>query len=400
MSKCLDPLLEWGKSEDERLKDEIIKAKSRRASEEKIIEGLRSSLKKTPLEKQEFIIQKIIKLEQFLTEIPRVIDLFTSDITQEKLGVALMDNFERFAFISDEGGVFDSMKGRYNTQGLVNMDLFLKAHAGTADRVLRMDRSVYLEKPALTFCVSPQPSVLADLSKTKEFRGKGLTARFLFSVPKSLVGERTGGQPMEESVRLAYRDNIFKLLNKRPVKIDGVIQSNELNMTEEARELWQSFSNDIESNLGKGGELEELKDWGSKLPGATARIAGLLHLAMHVDADEPWKILVSKDTMFESILIAEYLIPHAKAAFGIISEDPDITKAKKILEWMRDLGSNQFTQRQCHNALQRTFPRVVDLQKILNILLERSYITELKNRKATPRASKVFEINPAALSST
>jgi hypothetical protein len=400
MSKCLDPLFEWGKLEDERLKDEIVKAKSRRISEEKIVEGLRSRLKKTPLEKQESVIQEILKLELSYTEVPRVPDLFTSDITPERLGVALFENFERFSFISDEGGVFDSMKGRYNTQGIVNMDLFLKAHAGTADRVLRMDRSVHLEKPALTFCVSPQPSVLADLSKTKEFRGKGLTARFLFSVPKSLVGERTGGHPMEEKVRLAYRDGIFKLLNRRPIKIDGVIQSNELDLTEEARELWQSFSNDIEFKLRKGGELEELKDWGSKLPGATARIAGNLHLAIHIDVDEPWKILVSKDTMFQAILIAEYLIPHAKAAFGIISEDPDITKAKKILEWMRDLGSNQFTQRQCHNALQRTFPRVIDLQKTLNILLERSYIIELKNRKAPHRVSKVFEINPSALSST
>ncbi len=229
------------------------------------------------------------------------------------------------------------------------------------------------------------------LVKIKSYPSNAWRVANLFKT--TILGQRRCmGKPMDEAVRLAYRDNIFKLLNRKPVIVDGVIQKNELNLTQEARELWQSFSDSFESKLGKGGEFEDIKILAATTPGQAARIAGNLHLALHVDAEEPWKILVSKETMSQGISCAEYLIAHAKNEF--------IAKMKKILEWMRNLGSNKFTQGQFYKALQEGFNIDTsetcldfsillkeDMENALECLIRRHYINEVQTERT-------FEISP------
>ena len=67
-----------------------------------------------------------------------------------------------------------------------------------------------------------------------------------------------------------YQEHIFSLMN---------IPEAIFTLAPEANRVWDDFYNDIEHDLRQGEPLEHLKDWGSKLPGAVARIAGLLHCA-------------------------------------------------------------------------------------------------------------------------
>ena len=104
------------------------------------------------------------------------------------------------AIISDEGGIFDILAGRYNN-GVPNLDLFLQSHAGAAVRVDRGSRpSVMMDEPALTLILSPQPDVLQGLASKPGFRGRGLLARFLFMLPVSKIGYRSGNtKPVPET---------------------------------------------------------------------------------------------------------------------------------------------------------------------------------------------------------
>lgn len=65
--------------------------------------------------------------------------------------------------------------------------------------MLRVDRKgrppEYIPRPALTLGLCVQPEVLRDIAALPGFRGRGLLARILYSVPADLVGRRKIGEP-------------------------------------------------------------------------------------------------------------------------------------------------------------------------------------------------------------
>jgi len=103
---------------------------------------------------------------------PRVL---VDDASPERLTTLLADQGGRIALMSPEGGVFDMMAGRYS-QGVPNLDVYLKGHAGDALRVDRVGRpSDYIQNPALTIGLAVQPEVLRGLANKPGFRrGRGL----------------------------------------------------------------------------------------------------------------------------------------------------------------------------------------------------------------------------------
>ena len=73
---------------------------------------------------------------------------------------------------SAEGGVFDSMAGRYEKGA--NFDVYLKGHAGdmiVVDRIGRRTNSI--PDPRLTMLLTIQPEVLSGLMENTTFRGRG-----------------------------------------------------------------------------------------------------------------------------------------------------------------------------------------------------------------------------------
>src|SRR4029453_11944291 len=116
------------------------------------------------------------------------------DATPEALA-GLLATYGRIALLSPEGDVFDQMAGRYN-QGGPNLGVYLKGHAGDLLKVDRRGRPPeYAERPCLTIGLAVQPEVLRGLAGRPGFGGRGLLARFLYSLPQSLVGRRQPGAP-------------------------------------------------------------------------------------------------------------------------------------------------------------------------------------------------------------
>ena len=115
--------------------------------------------------------------------------LFADDVTAEKLASVLAENNSRAAIVSPEGGIFDILKGLYTST--VNIDTILKGHSGDSIRVDRIGRpSETILHPALTMLLAVQPEVLNGMMSNSTFRGRGLTARFMYCMPKSIVGKR------------------------------------------------------------------------------------------------------------------------------------------------------------------------------------------------------------------
>jgi len=191
-----------------------------------------------------------------------------------------------------------------------------------------------------------------------------------------------------------YNNAIWNLLQRRPARDDrGRIQCSTLILSPEAFERWLLFWKETEKKFTDYGELEPIKDWGSKLPGACARIAGLLHLAAHV-YDKEFKAEIELHTMKTAIETGKCLSQHALAAFGVMGADPDLEGARRILKWIQDKHLQSFTQRECHHSLQSYFRRVAPLTRALALLTERFLIRECQKQKASHRTGRLFEVNP------
>ncbi|MCF8046389.1 MAG: DUF3987 domain-containing protein [Desulfarculaceae bacterium] len=250
------------------------------------------------------------------------------DVTAEALAALMAVNGERMAVISAEGGVFDTLGGRYQN-GVPNLDLILKAHPGEPVRVDRKSGPpVMMQAPVLTICISPQPEVLANLPSKPGFRGRGLLARLVYVLPESLLGRRKPqGQAVPEHVSRAYAAALHKLLDL-DTGTEGEPLEHCLRLEPSAHAAWCEFSKAIEAELVDGGRFETVRDWAGKLPGLAARLAGLLHVMEHL-AEAPAHT-ISGQTMEAAMDLAGALVGHTLAAFGLMGADSDQEAAKDV----------------------------------------------------------------------
>jgi hypothetical protein len=267
-----------------------------------------------------------------------------------------------------------------------------------------MTRAVMLQAATITIGLTPQPQILQSLASCAAFRGRGFLARFLYSIPKSPLGRRHGkADSIPASVLEDYRTSVRMMLDKFQPHLDltGSIGTHVLTLSAAAYNLWFQFWLEVESDFRDRGQLEFLKDWGSKLPGAVARIAAILHTAEHAFSapqstliGQKWNTVISEEIMQDAISLARTLVPHARFAFDQMGVDQDMAGAKLILEWIQRQDIRQFSQREGHHALQHRFPKVSKLEAALGVLEERGYIRRSKAPETRHKPSKYFDVNP------
>jgi putative DNA primase/helicase len=341
-------------------------------------------------------IEKSIKsIESMKIEKPVFPKIWTQDVTPEHLGTLMGSHDQKMSIISSEGGIFDILAGRYSGN-IPNLDIFLQGHAGDPVRVDRGSREpVFMDDPCLTMGLSPQPDVLKSLADKPGFRGRGLLARFLYLLPVSNLGYRgLNTDPVQEPVKTSWQNLLFSLLDIEPGTDDyGDPVPHILELSQAAFQEWAEFYQAVEEGLRDGGRFEHIRDWAGKLPGAAARIAGLLHCAEN--PFHPWEKSLSIETMGRALNLAAYFADHAVVVFGLMGADPAIDEAQKVWKWVDKNRFDSFTRKQCFDALRGTFPRVDLLKEPLKVLHERNYISMEKARIGSARRpSTVCKVNP------
>jgi replicative DNA helicase len=331
--------------------------------------------------------------------VPPVPRWLVDDATPEALA-GLLATHGRIALLSPEGDVFDQMAGRYNQAAGPNLGVYLKGHAGDLLKVDRRGRPPeYVERPCLTIGLAVQPEVLRGLAGRPGFGGRGLLARFLYSLPQSLVGRRqAGAPPVPQVVADRYTHELHALAASlaTPASQGPAL----LTLDREAAELLLGFERDLEPRLAAdSGDLAHLAGWAAKLAGATCRLAALLHLASHFR--DGWAQPISRDTFAAAIRLADYLIEHARAVFDLMGADPRIDDARWLLDWIHRTNRTQFSRRDAHRAAPHgRFATATDLEPALRLLEEHGYLRRLdpepsqdprgRGRPASPR----FLVNP------
>lgn len=391
------PLVQWEKRQRSLFKDEIREKESKRKNITAELDALRRKLGKGD---REAIEVQIEELERAMPEVPSYPQLFAQDVTPQDLGVIMAQNHECMSILSDEGGIFDLMAGQYEKKGIPNLDVFLQAHAGSPIRVNRLSRTpIFMQNPALTFGLTPQPGVLRSLTKCREFRNRGLLARFLFLVPSAdFLGHRKlDTEPTSGELRCAYQETVEAMLGHEClIDSDGVRQLESLHLKPESYELWrEAAQNEIERQLDQDtGAFALLQDWGGKLAGAIIRIAGLLHICRYAYG-KPMQHSINEKEMEAAIRIGGVLGHHGLKAFDMMQARPAVENAKRISRWIVREELSEFSKRDCHYAFKKSLQSVEVVEEALKELIEAAYIRRKDQHQNRPgRPSELYSVNP------
>ena len=394
LMKMAKPLSEWERRKCKEFEPIIREAKSVWQNQQARLKSLRGKYGKAKQDELNGIEAEILEIEKDLVEVPSYPQKWSQDVTTERLGSLMSEHDGVMSILSAEGGVFDIIGGRYSN-GIPNLDLYLQSHSGDPVKVDRGSREpVYLDHPALSLGLSPQPEVLRGLVDKPGFRGKGLLARFLYLLPKTNLGYRKlESEPVSGNVENEYCELVYSLLDieqaedERGAKIPYILK-----LSNNAYLEWLEFARVVEKDLREGGRFEYITDWAGKLPGAAARIAGLLHCAEN--PYQPWAERISLETIQRALELASIFSSHALIAFNMMGADKTLGQARKVWRWIERNRHESFSKRDCFNALKGTFHRVPNIEAPLKVLIERNHIREIQKVKKVGKPSIKYAVNP------
>ena len=395
------PVFKWQAQENERRRPEIIES----AAKVKLLRQQLDSLQKaaaSPTRKNEISIEDVVNKAKELDAVREVreLQLVFDDVTPEALARAMQANDERAAIISAEGGLFGTLAGRYSD--VPNIDLFLKSYSGEFYNTTRITREgESMEHPLLTIGILGQPQIISEIMQNTTLKGRGLFARFLYSLPVSRTGERVFDTvAVDSSARATYEERLFELF-----KAADMGSARTLYLSEAGKIQIRAWFNEVERRLVS--DLAPIKEWAGKLVGNTMRIAALYHIMTW--GMDSFNHELSPETIASAIQTARYFIEHARAAFDLAdySETQEMADAKYIISRVIQHDKNdkngenrelQFvTLRELIRLCQRLKTKE-DLLPGLAILEENGYVRTITEKtKGKGRPTKKIFLNPAWL---
>ena len=364
------PIYSFEKEENMRRKPLIDEYMMRRDVMRKQLANMKEAAAK-PTSKNPVSLDDIARVQDGLSALESnavtPLRLLADDTTPEALVSLMAANGGRMGLVSDEGGIFDTIAGKYSN-GRVNLDVFLKSYSGSPLRVDRKGREQEtIEHPTLTMLLMVQPVVLEAIMNNREFEGRGFLSRPLYSLPKSLVGKRRyRTQPVPKEIEEDYTAAIYALLS-----VDGEAQT--IRLSPEADQEAERFFNHLEQRLADDFS-EDLESWAGKFHGQVMRLCGVLHCCQYFQ--EAAQVPVSLETMQAAQTIGEYFLEHTKAAFQIIglAERQEVKDAKYILKKLLAGGWQQLSKRDLFRQCDGRIRTVEDMEPGLKVLVDRGYI--------------------------
>lgn len=359
------------KEEGDKLRDTVAKEESRlRRLEKKLKFADQAAKGDGPDSEADRLAHEVAEARSALPVMPRLI---ADDVTPEMIVHLMAEQGGKISVFSPEGGIFETMAGRYSGS-IPNFDAFLKAHTGEDIITDRLTRSgSHVPNAALTICLAIQPDVIRSLAGKNGFRGRGLTARFLYLLPKNLMGRRrVKVPPVSEFTLHDYEDNIKNLLSLPDG--GGPIF---LKLSDEALSAFEGFAEWLEPMLSPSGSLGFMADWGGKLTGAVARMAALLQMAQGADLpNEVWREPISADTINAAVKVSKYLIEHAKATYAEMGADKHLDDARYLWGWIEASGEKLLKKQTIWQGTRTRFRKATVLEAAIEMLCERGYLRE------------------------
>jgi replicative DNA helicase len=322
--------------------------------------------------------------------IPKMPQLVSDDATPEAFAELLASNGGRMAIMSTEGGPFEMMAGRYSEGNKSRLEVYLGAWSGDSVRVnrIRRDEPLIIPKALATLVLTVQPTVLENLAE--DMRGKGLTARIMYSLPTSQ--RRIVDSPAEpEDVRRVYEHRLGGLITRmRQFSAPGRI-----NCTDEASRAWITWAQDL-YDRAHDGDLRPVAEWVGKVTASVGRTAALLHIA---DGGEFGAL--EADTMRRAIAVGDYWVAHALAVHQLWDLDGSGRRAGYILEYVRKKGEPMVKPRDVMAGARSRFPDRESFDAAMAVLEGAGWARLVDGQRGGHGNSKdapTYQIHPSAVS--
>ena len=317
-------------------------------------------------------------------KIPSVTRLNAPEATPEALIPIMAEQGGRIAILAPEGDPLRIADGRYSGNGDARLDVLKRAWTGRES--IRVDRVVrdghYIRRPALTIAICLQPGVLVSLRNARTFRGEGVFGRFLWVIPESGIGTRLTGPnvPALDSDAASEWDALLRrLLGAGPADVDedGYVPHT-LRLAPDALDVLHAWEAEVEKQLGPGGRMSGIPDWGGKLVGNSVRVAGLLHLAR--TADDPvadlWGAEISRWAMESAIQLARAFSTHALHIFDSLDADPKRALLRYLMRRIQELPPEERNLRRLREACRgkKEIDTSDDIQDLVEELVKRNLV--------------------------
>jgi hypothetical protein len=170
-------------------------------------------------------------------------------------------------------------------------------------------------------------------------------------------------------------------------------------LSPDAAALDLAFAEHIEAQCGPDGRLRGIAGWASKLAGDMRRVTLGLHCVTRSSVDAAVATPVPRKTVADAIRLAQYAIPHALAAHGLMHGKDAEAGALAILRWLqRSAPRATVSERDVYRAMPGAFNSTT-VRPPLAVLVERAYLRPAAGTGAgagggRPHSAR-YEINPA-----
>ncbi len=323
------------------------------------------------------------------------ISLTLDDVTSESLTNEIESQEGCIALVSSEGGIFDIISGSYTN--FPNIDIFLKGYSGDFIKVSRIGRpSLYVKNPRLTILLTVQPKVLESVVNNGTFTGRGLSARFLYSVPKSLVGSRRfETKPIDFDNKKRISDLIHEILKEPKSSTTYITLSND------AYSLLKDYYEEFESRLIT--DLKDIGGWAGKLVGNILRISALITRARNIkydaflytpSTDDSAEWIVQKEDMESAIKLGNYFLEHARFAFDFMDDNTTKKQALNFLEKLKATKTYEISFREA-SRMCKYMNKKENATAVISLLVDYGYLREKQGTSRAHNKGLVYEVNPA-----
>lgn len=266
--------------------------------------------------------------------------VWVDDVTAEGVRDHLYDVFPAIFCSTTEGGKFlggHSLRDSQRAQGLGAYNSLWDGEGSSVARAGK--RTKYLPNVRGVLSISIQPSIVESVHG-HDFTDSGFYPRFLICQPESTIGKRFIGEDSKETrndaavqaMRGTIRD-LFDLEEQWDDTTGFIKQFRELELDNDAAQLWRGFFNKVEEAQAPGGKLEGLRGFASKAAEQVLRVSAVLHLLEYSTAGLQER--VSAETMTAAQAVVLYHLNEAQRLLETVRPGGTDTRAAVALErWL------------------------------------------------------------------
>lgn len=317
--------------------------------------------------------------------------ILSEEPTIEGLQKSLLRGHPSQGLFSDEGGQFF---GGYATKP----ENALKTVAGLSKfwdgAPLNRNRASEGESSARYGCrlsahLMIQPIIATEVLSNPIMQGQGFLARFLIAWPESLAGTRfyRDADPTRDPRLNRYWQRIGRLLVQEPIKDErGELSPPTLVLEPAALEAWIEEHDAIERQLGRGGDMQDIKPTAAKGAENLLRIAGVFAVVEGRHA-------IGVDLIERAAELMRWYLTEALRLTSPSKVDPQLIHAQRLLDWLLTNQRHNFDAR----TLQREGPPFIrksakQRDSILAVLVEHGWLSTVDG--------KTFNLAPSATAAT